>query len=139
MSASGILYIPICRLPTTAGRKFNSMMFESGIRKTARGPYSRRSEMDIGCDRSGGELKIGQGSDWLEVLGCGMVHPNVLKACGVDPHEYQGFAFGLGVDRFAMLKYGVPDLRDMFASDARWLAHYGFSAFATPNPASGLS
>ena len=103
-------------------------------------PFTEPSaEMDIGCDRSGGELKIGQGSDWLEVLGCGMVHPNVLKACGVDPDEYQGFAFGLGVDRFAMLKYGVPDLRDMFASDTRWLNHYGFSAFATPNPASGLS
>ena len=103
-------------------------------------PFTEPSaEMDIGCDRSGGELRIGQGSDWLEVLGCGMVHPNVLKASGVDPDEYQGFAFGLGVDRFAMLKYGVPDLRDMFASDTRWLAHYGFSAFATPNPASGLS
>jgi phenylalanyl-tRNA synthetase alpha chain len=103
-------------------------------------PFTEPSaEMDIGCDRSGGELRIGQGSDWLEVLGCGMVHPNVLKASGVDPDEYQGFAFGLGVDRFAMLKYGVPDLRDMFASDTRWLAHYGFSAFAAPNPASGLS
>ena len=103
-------------------------------------PFTEPSaEMDIGCDRSGGELRIGQGSDWLEVLGCGMVHPNVLRASGVDPDEYQGFAFGLGVDRFAMLKYGVPDLRDMFASDTRWLGHYGFSAFATPNPASGLS
>jgi phenylalanyl-tRNA synthetase alpha chain len=103
-------------------------------------PFTEPSaEMDIGCDRSGGELKIGQGSDWLEVLGCGMVHPNVLRACGVCPDEYQGFAFGLGVDRFAMLKYGVPDLRDMFASDTRWLSHYGFSAFAAPNPASGLS
>jgi phenylalanyl-tRNA synthetase alpha chain len=68
-----------------------------------------------------------------------MVHPNVLRASGVCPDEYQGFAFGLGVDRFAMLKYGVPDLRDMFASDTRWLSHYGFSAFAAPNPASGLS
>jgi phenylalanyl-tRNA synthetase alpha chain len=103
-------------------------------------PFTEPSaEMDIGCDRSGGELKIGQGSDWLEVLGCGMVHPNVLRASGVCPDEYQGFAFGLGVDRFAMLKYGVPDLRDMFASDTRWLSHYGFSAFAAPNPASGLS
>ena len=103
-------------------------------------PFTEPSaEMDIQCDRSGGELKIGQGTDWLEILGCGMVHPNVLKACGVDPDEYQGFAFGLGVDRLAMLKYGVPDLRDMFASDVRWLAHYGFSAFAAPNPASGLS
>ena len=103
-------------------------------------PFTEPSaEMDIGCDRSGGELKIGQGSDWLEVLGCGMVHPNVLRASGVCPDEYQGFAFGLGVDRFAMLKYGVPDLRDMFASDTRWLSHYGFSAFVAPNAASGLS
>jgi len=103
-------------------------------------PFTEPSaETDIGCDRSGGELKIGQGSDWLEILGCGMVHPNVLAACGIDPDEYQGFAFGMGVDRLAMLKYGVPDLRDMFAADVRWLAHYGFSAFAAPNPASGLS
>lgn len=103
-------------------------------------PFTEPSaEMDIQCDRSGGELKIGQGTDWLEILGCGMVHPNVLKACGIDPDEYQGFAFGLGADRLAMLKYGVPDLRDMFASDTRWLAHYGFSAFTAPNPASGLS
>lgn len=103
-------------------------------------PFTEPSaEMDIQCDRSGGELKIGQGSDWLEILGCGMVHPNVLKACGIDPDEHQGFAFGLGVDRLAMLKYGVPDLRDMFSADVRWLAHYGFSAFAAPNPASGLS
>ena len=103
-------------------------------------PFTEPSaEMDIQCDRSGGELKIGQGTDWLEILGCGMVHPNVLKACGIDPDEYQGFAFGLGVDRLAMLKYGIPDLRDMFASDSRWLAHYGFSAFTAPNPASGLS
>jgi phenylalanyl-tRNA synthetase alpha chain len=103
-------------------------------------PFTEPSaEMDIQCDRSGGELKIGQGSDWLEILGCGMVHPNVLTHCGIDPDEYQGFAFGLGVDRLAMLKYGVPDLRDMFGSDVRWLAHYGFSAFTAPNPASGLS
>jgi phenylalanyl-tRNA synthetase alpha chain len=103
-------------------------------------PFTEPSaEMDVGCDRSGGELKIGQGSDWLEILGCGMVHPNVLRNCGLDPDEWQGFAFGFGVDRLAMLKYGVPDLRDMFASDTRWLAHYGFSAFAAPNSASGLS
>jgi phenylalanyl-tRNA synthetase alpha chain len=103
-------------------------------------PFTEPSaEMDIGCDRSGGELKIGQGSDWLEILGCGMVHPNVLRACGIDPDEYQGFAFGLGVDRLAMLKYGVPDLRDMFSADVRWLQHYGFSPFVAPNPASGLS
>lgn len=103
-------------------------------------PFTEPSaEVDIQCDRSGGELKIGQGADWLEILGSGMVHPNVLRNCGIDPDEYQGFAFGMGVDRLAMLKYGVPDLRDMFGSDVRWLAHYGFSAFAAPNPASGLS
>jgi phenylalanyl-tRNA synthetase alpha chain len=103
-------------------------------------PFTEPSaEMDVQCERSGGELKIGQGSDWLEILGCGMVHPNVLTNCGLDPDEWQGFAFGFGVDRLAMLKYGMPDLRDMFAADTRWLSHYGFSAFAAPNPASGLS
>ena len=103
-------------------------------------PFTEPSaEVDVQCDRSGGEVRIGQGTDWLEILGCGMVHPNVLRACGIDPDVYQGFAFGMGVDRLGMLKYGMPDLRDMFASDVRWLAHYGFSAFAAPNPASGLS
>ena len=103
-------------------------------------PFTEPSaEVDVQCDRSGGEVRIGQGSDWLEILGCGMVHPNVLRACGIDPDEYQGFAFGMGVDRLGMLKYGMPDLRDMFASDVRWLSHYGFSAFAAPNQASGLS
>jgi len=103
-------------------------------------PFTEPSaEMDIQCDRSGGEIKVGQGSDWLEVVGCGMVHPNVLRNCGLDPDVWQGFAFGFGVDRLGMLKYGIPDLRDMFASDTRWLAHYGFSPFAAPNPASGLS
>jgi phenylalanyl-tRNA synthetase alpha chain len=63
----------------------------------------------------------------------------VLKACGIDPNEYQGFAWGMGVDRLAMLKYGMPDLRDMFAADTRWLDHYGFSAYATPTAAGGLS
>jgi phenylalanyl-tRNA synthetase alpha chain len=90
-------------------------------------PFTEPSaEMDIGCARGGGELKIGEGNDWLEVLGCGMVHPNVLKNCGIDPDEYQGFAFGMGVERFAMLKYGIPDLRTFFESDLRWLKHYGF-------------
>ena len=103
-------------------------------------PFTEPSaEMDVQCDRSGGSVKIGEGSDWLEILGGGMVHPNILRTCGLDPDEWQGFAFGLGVDRLGMLKYGMPDLRDMFASDTRWLAHYGFSAFAAPNPASGLS
>ncbi len=103
-------------------------------------PFTEPSaELDVQCDRTGGELKVGQGSSWLEVLGCGMVHPNVIKNCGLDPDEWQGFAFGMGVDRLAMLKYGVPDLRDMFASDVRWLAHYGFSPFAAPSAAGGLS
>ena len=103
-------------------------------------PFTEPSaELDVGCDRSGGEVRIGQGSDWLEVLGCGMVHPNVLRNCGLDPDEWQGFAFGFGVDRLGMLKYGMPDLREMFAADVRWLDHYGFSAFQAPNPATGLS
>ncbi|WP_298161317.1 phenylalanine--tRNA ligase subunit alpha [Brevundimonas sp.] len=103
-------------------------------------PFTEPSaEMDIRCDRSGGKLVLNEGDDWLEILGCGMVHPNVLRSCGIDPDAWQGFAFGMGVDRMAMLKYGVPDLRPMFEADIRWLAHYGFSAFAAPNPASGLS
>jgi phenylalanyl-tRNA synthetase alpha chain len=98
-------------------------------------PFTEPSaEMDIQCDRSGGQIRIGQGTDWLEVVGCGMVHPNVLKNCGLDPAEWQGFAFGFGIDRLGMLKYGMPDLRDMFASDSRWLSHYGFSPFAPLPP-----
>lgn len=90
-------------------------------------PFTEPSaEVDIGCDRKGGEVKIGAGDDWLEILGCGMVHPNVLKNVGIDPTEYQGFAFGLGMERLAMLKYGAPDLRQFFDSDIRWLQHYGF-------------
>ena len=93
-------------------------------------PFTEPSaEMDVQCDTSGGEVKIGVGTEWSEIVGCGMVHPNVLRNCGIDPDEWQGFAFGFGVDRLARLKYGMPDLRDMFASDTRWLAHYGFSAF----------
>ena len=103
-------------------------------------PFTEPSaELDVRCDRSGGEVRVGQGDDWLEVLGCGMVHPNVLRQCGIDPDEYQGFAWGMGVDRLAMLKYGPPDLRDMFAGDVRWLEHYGFGAFQAPNASSGLS
>ena len=103
-------------------------------------PFTEPSaEMDVQCDTSGGEVKVGQGSEWSEIVGCGMVHPNVLRSCGIDPDAWQGFAFGFGVDRLGRLKYGMPDLRDMFASDVRWLAHYGFSAFAAPNAASGLS
>jgi phenylalanyl-tRNA synthetase alpha chain len=103
-------------------------------------PFTEPSaEVDIQCDRSGPELKIGEGSDWLEILGCGMVHPNVLKACGIDPEEWQGFAFGMGIDRIAMLKYGMPDLRAFFSGDLRWLKHYGFSPLAIPSLAGGLS
>jgi phenylalanyl-tRNA synthetase alpha chain len=95
-------------------------------------PFTEPSaEMDIGCSRAGGELKIGAGNDWLEILGCGMVHPNVLKNCGIDPNEYQGFAFGMGIERIAMLKYGIPDLRTFFESDVRWLKHYGFGPLET--------
>jgi phenylalanyl-tRNA synthetase alpha chain len=103
-------------------------------------PFTEPSaEMDVQCEVVNGEVRIGQGTDWSEIVGCGMVHPTVLRNCGLDPDEWQGFAFGFGVDRLGRLKYGMPDLRDMFASDVRWLAHYGFSAFAAPNPASGLS
>ncbi|MFZ0571274.1 MAG: phenylalanine--tRNA ligase subunit alpha, partial [Rhodomicrobium sp.] len=103
-------------------------------------PFTEPSaEVDIQCNRSGPELKIGEGSDWLEILGCGMVHPNVLKACGIDPDEWQGFAFGMGIDRIAMLKYGMPDLRAFFSGDLRWLKHYGFSPLAIPSLAGGLS
>ena len=103
-------------------------------------PFTEPSaEMDVQCDRSAGQIKIGEGSDWLEILGGGMVHPSVLSTCGLDPDVWQGFAFGMGVDRLAALKYGMPDLRDSFTADVRWLSHYGFSAFADPNPASGLS
>lgn len=103
-------------------------------------PFTEPSaEVDVRCDRTGKELKIGTGNDWLEILGCGMVHPNVLRACGIDPDIYQGFAFGLGIDRLAMLKYGIPDLRNMFESDVRWLEHFGFEAFFAPSITSGLS
>lgn len=103
-------------------------------------PFTEPSaEMDIGCLKSKTELKIGTGNDWLEVLGCGMVHPNVLKACGIDPEEYQGFAFGVGMDRLAMLKYGIPDLRTFFESDVRWIKNYGFAPLDVSAMTLGLS
>ncbi len=102
-------------------------------------PFTEPSaEADIGCTRKGGEFKIG-GSDWLEILGCGMVHPKVLEAAGVDSTEWQGFAFGLGIDRIAMLKYGIPDLRAFFEADLRWLRHYGFAPLDIPSVAGGLN
>lgn len=95
-------------------------------------PFTEPSaEVDIKCDKTGGKLVLGQGNDWMEILGCGMVHPNVLRNCGIDPDEWQGFAFGMGVERLAMLKFGIPDLRPFFESDVRWLEHYGFSALDT--------
>ena len=103
-------------------------------------PFTEPSaEMDIGCERKDGELRIGVGEDWLEILGCGMVHPKVLDHVGIDPTEYQGFAFGMGIDRIAMLKYGIPDLRAFFESDLRWLRHYGFVPLDVPTLAQGLS
>ncbi|MBY0564993.1 MAG: phenylalanine--tRNA ligase subunit alpha [Hyphomonadaceae bacterium] len=102
-------------------------------------PFTEPSaEVDVGCDRSGGQIRIGAGDDWLEILGSGMVHPNVLKNCGIDPEKYQGYAFGMGIDRLAMLKYGMPDLRDFFAADTRWLKHYGFSPYLLPGLAQGV-
>jgi phenylalanyl-tRNA synthetase alpha chain len=102
-------------------------------------PFTEPSaEVDIGCSRKGGELKIGAGEDWLEILGCGMVHPNVLRACGIDPERYQGFAFGMGIERIAMLKYGIPDLRTFFDGDLRWLDHYGFPPLEAPSLVTGL-
>ncbi len=103
-------------------------------------PFTEPSaEVDIGCTRDGGQLRIGHGDDWLEILGCGMVNPKVLENCGVDPERYQGFAFGMGIERLAMLKYGIPDLRTFYESDLRWLRHYGFSALDVPSVVGGLN
>jgi phenylalanyl-tRNA synthetase alpha chain len=97
-------------------------------------PFTEPSaEVDIGCSRQGGELKIGAGGDWLEILGSGMVHPQVLKNCDIDPGEYQGFAFGMGIERVAMLKYGIPDVRAFYESDLRWLRYYGFLPLDVPS------
>jgi phenylalanyl-tRNA synthetase alpha chain len=102
-------------------------------------PFTEPSvEVDIQCDRSGGQIKFGEGKDWLEIAGSGMVHPRVLEMCGIDPARYQGYAFGFGIDRLAMLKYGIPDLRPFFESDLRWLKHYGFAALDIPSLHEGL-
>jgi len=93
-------------------------------------PFTEPSaEVDIGCSKKDGELKIGPGDEWLEILGSGMVNPRVLQNCGIDPNEHQGFAFGMGLERIAMLKYGIPDLRPFFESDLRWMKHYGFFSY----------
>jgi phenylalanyl-tRNA synthetase alpha chain len=103
-------------------------------------PFTEPSmEVDIQCDRSGGQIRFGEGSDWLEIAGSGMVHPRVLEMCGIDPTRYQGYAFGFGIDRLAMLKYGIPDLRPFFDSDLRWLRHFGFAALDIPALHEGLS
>jgi len=103
-------------------------------------PFTEPSaEVDIGCTREGGEFKIGHGDDWLEILGCGMINPKVLENCGIDSTEYQGFAFGVGIERIAMLKYGIPDLRTFYESDLRWLRHYGFKALDVPSMVGGLN
>ena len=103
-------------------------------------PFTEPSaEVDIRCSWADGSLKLGEGDDWMEILGSGMVHPKVLEAGGIDPAEWQGFAFGIGIDRLAMLKYGIPDLRAFFDSDLRWLRHYGFAALDVPTLHGGLS
>ena len=97
-------------------------------------PFTEPSaEVDVGAEA------IGKPGQWLEILGCGMVHPKVIANCGLDPERYQGWAFGMGLDRIAMLKYGIPDLRDMFGADLRWLRHYGFSCLDVPTLAGGMS
>lgn len=103
-------------------------------------PFTEPSmEVDINCSWEGGQVKIGVGDSWLEILGSGMVHPNVIRHGGLDPDKYQGWAFGMGLDRIAMLKYGIPDLRAFFEADLRWLRHYGFKALQVPTLVGGLS
>lgn len=102
-------------------------------------PFTEPSaEVDIGYENVGGELKIGQGDKWMEILGCGMVNSRVLENCGIDSSKYQGFAFGMGVERLSMLKYGMPDLRPYFDSDVRWLKHYAFDPLLIPSMVRGL-
>lgn len=103
-------------------------------------PFTEPSvEVDVGCSWAGGQLSVGGADSWLEILGAGMVHPRVLASCGLDPDAWQGFAFGCGIDRLAMLKYGMTDLRAFFDADLRWLKHHGFSALDVPTLSGGLS
>lgn len=93
-------------------------------------PFTEPSaEVDIACTKKDGKLVIGKGGDWLELLGCGMVHPNVLTNCGIDPHEYQGFAFGMGLERLCMIKNGIVDIRQLYDGDEAWLKHFGSFSF----------
>ena len=123
--------------------EFFSAFFGTSVKTRFRAshfPFTEPSaEVDIQCSWEGGTVKVGEGDDWLEVLGSGMVHPEVLRAAKVDPDQWQGFAFGMGIDRIAMLKYGIPDLRAFFDSDLRWLRHYGFAALDVPTLHGGLS
>ena len=123
--------------------EFFSAYFGTKVRTRFRAshfPFTEPSaEVDIQCAWEGGTVKVGEGDDWLEVLGSGMIHPKVLAAGNIDPIAWQGFAFGMGIDRLAMLKYGIPDLRAFFDSDLRWLRHYGFSALDVPTIHGGLS
>ena len=103
-------------------------------------PFTEPSaEVDIGYEIKDGKITIGEGDRWLEILGCGMVHPNVLMNAKVDPKKYQGYAFGVGIDRLAMLKYGINDLRSFFESDVRWLEHFGFNSNDVPTNYRGLA
>ena len=103
-------------------------------------PFTEPSaEVDIGYKIKDGKIIIGEGDQWLEILGCGMVHPNVLKNVKVDPSKFQGYAFGIGIDRLAMLKYGINDLRSFFDCDYRWLNHFGFDPLDVPTNYRGLS
>jgi len=103
-------------------------------------PFTEPSaEVDIGYEIKDGKIVIGEGDKWLEILGCGMVHPNVLKNVKVDPTKFQGYAFGIGIDRLAMLKYGINDLRAFFDCDYRWLNHFGFDPLDVPTNYRGLS
>ena len=103
-------------------------------------PFTEPSaEVDIGYEIKDGKIVIGEGDQWLEILGCGMVHPNVLRNVKVDPEKFQGYAFGIGIDRLAMLKYGINDLRAFFECDYRWLNHFGFDPLDVPTNYRGLS
>lgn len=122
--------------------EFFSAFFGREVRTRFRAshfPFTEPSaEVDIQCSWQDGQVRVGEGDSWLEVLGSGMVHPNVLRAGGIDTEAFQGFAFGMGIDRMAMLKYGIPDLRAFFDSDLRWLRHYGFSALDRPMVQAGV-
>ncbi|WP_295512498.1 phenylalanine--tRNA ligase subunit alpha [uncultured Sulfitobacter sp.] len=135
--------ISMANLKWTLEEFFAAFFEVDGIKTRFRAshfPFTEPSaEVDIQCSWVDGQLRIGEGDGWMEVLGSGMVHPKVLQAGGIDPNEWQGFAFGMGIDRIAMLKYGIPDLRAFFDSDLRWLRHYGFASLDQPNLHSGLS